>query len=86
LVFHYLDWGNHPGQDWIREQSSAGPYSPFKDVYFQAATQGKYADNHSLGPRHGCRQNQPSSALQMYCWLAAEAKAQLLAAILAYRM
>ncbi len=26
----YLDWGVHPGFDWIREQSSGGPYSPKK--------------------------------------------------------
>ncbi|RYE37287.1 MAG: RagB/SusD family nutrient uptake outer membrane protein [Sphingobacteriaceae bacterium] len=45
----YLDWGLHPGQDWIREQSSAGPYSPKKNVYFQS-TQDKYADQHSWAP------------------------------------
>ncbi|MDN5286935.1 MAG: carbohydrate-binding protein SusD [Mucilaginibacter sp.] len=45
----YLDWGNHPGQGWIREQSSAGPYSPKKNVYYQA-TQSKYSDQHSWAP------------------------------------
>ena len=29
----YFDWGNHTGQDWIRDQSYAGPYSPKKQVY-----------------------------------------------------
>ncbi|MFQ5446239.1 MAG: RagB/SusD family nutrient uptake outer membrane protein [Saprospiraceae bacterium] len=29
----YLDWGLHTGQDWIRDQSYAGPYSPKKQVY-----------------------------------------------------
>ena len=29
----YLDWGIHTGQDWIRDQSYAGPYSPKKQVY-----------------------------------------------------
>lgn len=29
----YLDWGPHTGQDWIRDQSYAGPYSPKKQVY-----------------------------------------------------
>ncbi|MDH5610575.1 MAG: RagB/SusD family nutrient uptake outer membrane protein, partial [Cyclobacteriaceae bacterium] len=29
----YLDWGEHTGSDWIREQSFAGPYSPKKQVY-----------------------------------------------------
>jgi hypothetical protein len=32
----YLDWGNHSGQDWIRDQSYAGPYSPKKQVYKKA--------------------------------------------------
>lgn len=45
----YLDWGNHPGKDWIREQSSAGPYSPKKNVYFQA-TDAKYSDQSSFAP------------------------------------
>jgi hypothetical protein len=29
----YLDWGEHTGQDWIRDQSYGGPYSPKKQVY-----------------------------------------------------
>jgi hypothetical protein len=29
----YLDWGDHTGQDWIRDQTYAGPYSPKKQVY-----------------------------------------------------
>lgn len=29
----YLDWGIHTGQDWVRLQSYAGPYSPKKQVY-----------------------------------------------------
>ena len=28
--------GDHTGQDWIRDQSYAGPYSPKKQVYKQA--------------------------------------------------
>ncbi len=70
----YLDWGLHPGQGWIREQSSAGPYSPKKNVYFQA-TQGKYADNHSWAPGTANQINiiRFSDVLLM----AAEAKAQL---------
>jgi hypothetical protein len=31
----YLDWGDHTGQDWIRDQSYAGPFSPKKQVYRQ---------------------------------------------------
>lgn len=31
----YLDWREHPGQDWIRSQVYAGPYSPKKFVYYK---------------------------------------------------
>ena len=32
----YLDWGVHPGQDWIRDKSGTyGPYSPLKNVYYK---------------------------------------------------
>lgn len=29
----YLDWGDHTGNDWIRDQTYAGPWSPKKQVY-----------------------------------------------------
>ena len=29
----YLDWGPHPGFDWIRNQPNGGPYSPKKYIY-----------------------------------------------------
>ncbi|MDN5202161.1 RagB/SusD family nutrient uptake outer membrane protein [Fulvivirgaceae bacterium BMA10] len=32
----YLDWGPHPGFDWIRDQPYGGPYSPKKFIYYQA--------------------------------------------------
>ncbi|MFK7771258.1 MAG: RagB/SusD family nutrient uptake outer membrane protein [Saprospiraceae bacterium] len=32
----YLDWGDHPGQAWIRNQPNAGPYAPKKFIYYQA--------------------------------------------------
>lgn len=32
----YLDWGDHTGSDWIRDQSYAGPFSPKKQVYKQS--------------------------------------------------
>lgn len=32
----YLDWGIDPGQDWIRNQASAGPYSPKKNVFYES--------------------------------------------------
>ncbi len=32
----YLDWGNHPGKDWIRDFDWAfGPYSPIKNTYYK---------------------------------------------------
>lgn len=42
----YLDWGKHPGRDWIRNQDYAGPYSPKKNVIYQSQ-QSEYADNSS---------------------------------------
>ena len=70
----YLDWGNHPGQNWIREQSSAGPYSPKKNVYYQA-TKGTYGDNHSWAPGNANQVNIIRFADVLL--MAAEAKAQL---------
>ncbi len=32
----YLDWQDHPGKDWIRDQTYAGPYSPKKFVYYKS--------------------------------------------------
>ncbi len=32
----YLDWGPHPGANWIRNQASAGPYTPIKNVYYKS--------------------------------------------------
>ena len=32
----YLDWGDHPGFDWVRDQAYAGPYAPKKFIYYQA--------------------------------------------------
>lgn len=45
----YLDWGLHPGQDWIRDQAFSGPYSPIKHVYTNAE-QNVNGDQHSWGP------------------------------------
>jgi hypothetical protein len=39
----YLDWGAHTGQDWIRDQSYAGPYSPKKQVY-KKSQEGTYTE------------------------------------------
>ncbi|RFZ81090.1 RagB/SusD family nutrient uptake outer membrane protein [Mucilaginibacter terrenus] len=49
----YLDWGLHPGKAWARDQEDGGPYSPIKNVYYQAAqastsdTYGGWAANQS---------------------------------------
>lgn len=32
----FLDWGLHPGKNWIRDQAYAGPYSPKKFSYHRA--------------------------------------------------
>lgn len=31
----YLDWQDHPGSDWIRDQGYAGPFSPKKFIYYK---------------------------------------------------
>ncbi|PHN07533.1 RagB/SusD family nutrient uptake outer membrane protein [Flavilitoribacter nigricans] len=31
----YLDWIEHPGNDWIRNQAYAGPFSPKKYIYYR---------------------------------------------------
>ena len=45
----YLDWQDHPGQAWIRNQPNGGPYSPKKYVYAKSE-QGSYQDNSSWTP------------------------------------
>jgi len=32
----YLDWGDHPGDNWIRDQAFGGPYAPKKNVFYQS--------------------------------------------------
>lgn len=45
----YLDWIEHPGFDWIRNQANAGPYSPKKYVYYRTDV-GSNQDNSSWTP------------------------------------
>ncbi len=45
----YLDWIEHPGFDWIRNQANAGPYSPKKYVYYRSDV-GSLQDNTSWTP------------------------------------
>lgn len=42
----YLDWIEHPGDNWIRSQAYAGPYSPKKFVYYKGS-QNTYTDGSS---------------------------------------
>ncbi|OZI09359.1 RagB/SusD family nutrient uptake outer membrane protein [Siphonobacter sp. BAB-5385] len=70
----YLDWGRHPGQAWIRSQPYAGPYSPKKNVYWQA-TQDKYSDQSTWAP--GTAINVLIIRFADVLLLAAETEAQL---------
>jgi hypothetical protein len=45
----YLDWQDHPGAAWIRNQPNGGPYAPKKYVY-QVAEMGAFLDNSSWTP------------------------------------
>ncbi|MES2266665.1 MAG: RagB/SusD family nutrient uptake outer membrane protein [Bacteroidota bacterium] len=69
----YLDWGNHPGNDWVRNQSYAGPYSPIKMVFGQA-TQDTEGDMLSWAPGSGINNNIIRFADVLL--MAAEAEAQ----------
>ena len=39
----FWDWGKHTGQDWVRDQTYAGPYSPKKQVY-KKSQEGQYTE------------------------------------------
>jgi hypothetical protein len=45
----YLDWMDHPGEAWIRNQPNGGPFSPKKYVY-ERSEQGSFQDNSSWTP------------------------------------
>ena len=45
----YLDWIDHPGNDWIRNQSNAGPYTTKKYAYYRTDI-GSLQDNSSWTP------------------------------------
>ncbi|MEB2774509.1 RagB/SusD family nutrient uptake outer membrane protein [Algoriphagus sp. D3-2-R+10] len=45
----YIDWVEHPGQSWIRQQSFSGPYSVKKFVYSRTEV-GTFQDNSSWTP------------------------------------
>lgn len=45
----YLDWIDHPGNDWIRNQSNSGPYTTKKYAYYRTDV-GSLQDNSSWTP------------------------------------
>lgn len=45
----FLDWQDHPGKDWIRNQPNGGPYSPKKYSYYKS-DKGSLQDNSSWTP------------------------------------
>jgi len=45
----FLDWQDHPGADWIRNQPNGGPYSPKKYTYYKS-DKGSLQDNSSWTP------------------------------------
>lgn len=32
----YLDWGNHPGNPWIRDRDNGGPFAPKKTIFYKS--------------------------------------------------
>lgn len=69
----YHDWGPHPGQTWIRDQSYAGPYAPKKHVYWRSQ-EAEYANNNSWAP--GTAINYPFIRFADVLLLAAEAEVE----------
>ena len=69
----YLDWINHPGNDWIRDQAYAGPYSPKKFVFYKA-TQSTLTDGSSW-TRGWTAINQPLMRFADVLLMAAECEA-----------
>lgn len=47
----YLDWIEHPGADWIRNQPNAGPYSPKKYIWYKA-DESSFLDKSSWTPAY----------------------------------
>jgi hypothetical protein len=45
----FLDWIDHPGADWIRNQANGGPYTPKKYAYYKTDV-GSLQDNSSWTP------------------------------------
>ncbi len=68
----YLDWGLHPGQAWIRDQSFSGPYAPKKNIWWHKTEE--FHDNNSWAPATAINYNVIRFADVLL--LAAEAHAQ----------
>jgi hypothetical protein len=70
----YLDWIDHPGDNWIRDQAYAGPYSPKKFVFYKG-TLGTFTDGSSW-TRGWTAINQPLMRYADLLLMAAEAEAE----------
>ena len=70
----YLDWIDHPGDNWIRDQSYAGPYSPKKFVFYKG-TMGTFTDGSSW-TRGWTAINQPLMRYADLLLMAAEAEVE----------
>lgn len=71
----YHDWGPHPGNLWIREQSTGGPYSPKKHVY-RRAQRDQFGTDNPWGAT-GSAVNYKVIRFADVLLMAAEAKAEL---------
>jgi hypothetical protein len=69
----YKDWGIHPGKKWIRDQDFSGPFSPKKNVWWQANK--AFYDASSWAP--GTAINYSVIRFADLLLMAAEANAQL---------
>jgi hypothetical protein len=71
----YHDWGPHPGNLWIREQATGGPYSPKKHVY-RRAQRSTFGTDNPWGAT-GSAVNYEVIRFADVLLMAAEAKAEL---------
>jgi hypothetical protein len=71
----YLDWGVHQGASWIRNQASAGPYSPIKNVYYKY--QQGHLNDHSFWTQGSTATNINLFRFSDLLLLAAEAETEL---------
>jgi hypothetical protein len=71
----FYDWGVHPGEAWVRQQSQMGPYTPKKKI-FRKSDVGQYTDGTSWTPGYNAQTHAIIRFAEVLLW-AAEAEAEI---------